>query len=117
MKLLFGLATNLVFFTTFLPVAATLSYLGSASFVQRNSRSAQVQHELGPYLSEGSSIFGPSEPSYHNSTLRWNVYAPPMVEVVVEPAQESDISTIVFTNPIEITMPADSRSGPVLQPK
>lgn len=54
-----------------------------------------IQRELGPILSNGSTIFGPLDPSFSNATERFNVLAPPDIEVVVVPALELDVSKIV----------------------
>ncbi|KAI1119042.1 hypothetical protein F5Y14DRAFT_119457 [Nemania sp. NC0429] len=54
-----------------------------------------IQHELGPRLSSGSLIILPSDTSFFNLTERWNTLAPPDIQVAIQPAQESDIPTIV----------------------
>lgn len=54
-----------------------------------------LQKELGPILSTGSLIFGRNSSNWANSTARWNLYAAPDVQAVVQPAAESDVSTIV----------------------
>lgn len=48
-------------------------------------------------MSPGSLIFGPSDPAWDETTKRWNLFAVPDVQVVVQPAQESDVSKIVST--------------------
>lgn len=45
-----------------------------------------IQLELGPILSNGSTRFGPSDPNFSHATERFNVLAPPSNEVVVVPA-------------------------------
>ncbi|KAI3327600.1 FAD-binding domain-containing protein [Xylariaceae sp. AK1471] len=62
---------------------------------RHNLTSADVQQELGPQLSHGSLIFGPSSPLYPDATERWVTFAKPDIEVVVQPALESDIAKIV----------------------
>lgn len=54
-----------------------------------------VQRELGPYLSKGSLIFGPEDDKFDGATERWNLYIAPAVQLVVEPAKESDVPVIV----------------------
>lgn len=60
---------------------------------------AEIQRELGPQLSKGSTIFGPKNPNFANATHRYSLLAPPEVQVVVIPAQESDVSKIVGVLP------------------
>ncbi|KAI0120156.1 FAD-binding domain-containing protein [Nemania sp. FL0031] len=57
--------------------------------------SSKVQSELGPVLSNGAVIFGPSSSLYPNATSRWVEYVKPNIQVVVQPAQESDVAKIV----------------------
>ena len=54
-----------------------------------------VKTELGQQLSKGSLIFGPDSALYPNATERWNTLDTPNVQVVVQPAAESDIAQIV----------------------
>ena len=54
-----------------------------------------VISELGPRLSQGTLIFGPSSPAFANATSRWITYIQPDIEVVVEVGAESDISKVV----------------------
>ncbi|KAJ5689703.1 FAD-binding domain-containing protein [Penicillium macrosclerotiorum] len=56
---------------------------------------AQVQRELGPLLSSITAIFGPSDPRWSNETERYRNYAPPHIQLVVQPGRESDIPIIV----------------------
>ncbi|KAI0197904.1 hypothetical protein F4808DRAFT_473476 [Astrocystis sublimbata] len=57
--------------------------------------SFNITSTLGPKLSAGSTILFPSNPQFSNLTSRWNTLEPPHIEVVVQPAQESDVATIV----------------------
>ncbi|KAI1336223.1 hypothetical protein F5Y15DRAFT_208138 [Xylariaceae sp. FL0016] len=56
---------------------------------------ANIQNELGPQLSNGSTIFGPESPNFANATHRFSLLAPPEIQVVVIPMLESDVSKIV----------------------
>ncbi|RYP45210.1 hypothetical protein DL768_008403 [Monosporascus sp. mg162] len=62
--------------------------------VSRDILVPEVERELGQLLSNGSAIFGPDDPAWDDATERWNVETEPDTKVVVQPAQESDISTI-----------------------
>lgn len=53
------------------------------------------RHELESLLSNTSSIFGRSDPRWENATERYQDYAPPQVQLVVQPGVESDIPKIV----------------------
>ncbi|KFZ09727.1 hypothetical protein V502_08538 [Pseudogymnoascus sp. VKM F-4520 (FW-2644)] len=55
----------------------------------------EVQRELGCRVSNTTAIFGPSDSRFDVATSRWDIYAPPQIQVVIEPGQESDVSTIV----------------------
>ena len=61
-----------------------------------------VQRELGNQVSNATVIFGPADSRYKNSTARWSIYAKPRIQVVVEPGQASDVSTIVCAMSITI---------------
>lgn len=64
-----------------------------------------VQRELGPLLSNLSTIIGPDSPNWDNATDRFNIYTRPDVEVVVFPGEEKDVSTIVgATEPPNTTL-------------
>ena len=60
-----------------------------------NISAITVQSELGPQLSNTSLIFGPDNVLFPNATERWNTLDTPDVQLVVQPAAESDISKIV----------------------
>lgn len=78
---------------TALPVVPP--YFQGRSFSRVNISSVTVAAELGPQLSGGSLIFGPDDPRFAEATERYDTLARPDVQVVVEPANESDISKIV----------------------
>ncbi|CRG92718.1 putative FAD-linked oxidoreductase YvdP [Talaromyces islandicus] len=42
-----------------------------------------------------TAIFGPNDSRYSEATARWDTYAMPVIQVVVEPAEEADIPEIV----------------------
>ena len=62
---------------------------------RRDLTADTVQRELGPILSNGTLIFGPSSPAFANATSRWITFVQPNIQVVVEVAAESDISKVV----------------------
>ncbi|ROT38916.1 FAD-binding domain-containing protein [Sodiomyces alkalinus F11] len=55
----------------------------------------QLQQDLADDLSDGSLIFGPSNPAWDETIERWQMLSRPEIQVVVQPAEESDISKIV----------------------
>lgn len=85
-----------------LPLIASLAGAASiprdlqpAPVTRARLSAAQVQRELGRHLSATTSIFGPSDDRYTNATERWNTFAVPHIQVVIEPGQERDVSIIV----------------------
>lgn len=66
--------------------------------------SAQVQRELGGRLSSTTTIIGPNNPDFANATSRWSDFGEPTVQVIIEPGDESDVSTIVCAFP---TLPCE----------
>lgn len=64
-------------------------------FSRDNIAASTVETELGQQLSQGSLIFGPDSALYPNATVRWNTRITPNVQVVVQPAAESDLARIV----------------------
>ena len=58
-------------------------------FTTRGSTPIRAQRELGPLLSNDSSIFGPNDSRWPNATERYHI------PLVVQPGLESDIPTIV----------------------
>lgn len=61
----------------------------------RKLQSAKVQRELGSRISNTTVIFGSDDGRFSEATARWSVFAPPHIQLVIEPGQESDVSTIV----------------------
>ncbi|VBB79782.1 Putative dehydrogenase [Podospora comata] len=57
--------------------------------------SESVQQGLGPLLSKNASIFGPDDSRWPEATERYQDFAVPQVQVVVQPGVEDDIPTIV----------------------
>ncbi|KAH8585688.1 hypothetical protein B0O99DRAFT_603102 [Bisporella sp. PMI_857] len=76
------------------PHAVVPHYFQTNPITPRNLTAATLQNELGPLLSIGTLIFGPDSPDWANATDRWNKYTVPDIQVVVVPAEESDISKI-----------------------
>ncbi|KAI0382391.1 hypothetical protein F5Y04DRAFT_45577 [Hypomontagnella monticulosa] len=73
----------------------TPQYFRPHGFTRRDLSVTQVQQELGPQLSNGSLLFGPSDPRWYAAIERYSTHAIPDVEIVVQPATEKDVSTIV----------------------
>ncbi|KAH6638611.1 hypothetical protein BKA67DRAFT_528734 [Truncatella angustata] len=71
------------------------SYFQNHPVTRREVSTYTIQRELGASLSKNSIILSPSDASFPNVTHRWNTLAPPEIEVVVQPARESDIAKIV----------------------
>ncbi|KAI9680453.1 MAG: hypothetical protein M1822_007211 [Bathelium mastoideum] len=85
---------------TLLPTLVTSSpivppYFQRKLFSRGNITSTTVAAELGPQLSNGSLVFGPNNPQWSNATSRWDTLVRPDVQVVVEPASESDIAKVI----------------------
>lgn len=74
---------------------ATPRSLQPYPFSRRDLPVATIQRELGPLLSNTSTIIGPDSPSWANNTERYNIFTRPDVEVVVLPGEEKDVSAIV----------------------
>ncbi|PLB52313.1 FAD-binding domain-containing protein [Aspergillus steynii IBT 23096] len=55
----------------------------------------KVGAELGRALSKGTMIFGPSDSPWDEAVERYNTFVRPDIQIVVQPAEELDISTIV----------------------
>ncbi|KAI1120195.1 Glucooligosaccharide oxidase [Nemania abortiva] len=68
---------------------------GACSITSRSLPSSQIASQLGPQLSSTSSIFGPDDARWTNSTLRFQGLSHPRIQLVVQPGQESDVATIV----------------------
>ncbi|KAI1432414.1 FAD-binding domain-containing protein [Xylaria sp. CBS 124048] len=78
-----------------LPPSDTPRYFERDPTTRLRLTSAQVQKELGPVVSKETVIFGPDSTLYPNATSRWVTYVRPDIKVVVQPAKESDVATIV----------------------
>ncbi|KAJ5609930.1 FAD-binding domain-containing protein [Penicillium herquei] len=63
--------------------------------ITENWTLSQVQKELGSLVSLSTSIFGPEDSRWSNATERYQDYALPSIQLVVQPGEETDISTIV----------------------
>ncbi|CEN60635.1 hypothetical protein ASPCAL03071 [Aspergillus calidoustus] len=50
---------------------------------------------LGPQLSSSSSIFGPSDPHWEETTRRYDPHSAPRIRLVVQPGAEEDVPVIV----------------------
>jgi hypothetical protein len=87
--LLFPLAGH----TMHIPTPLELNH--PAHFTRRQLNPDYAQQELGPQLSSSTTIFGPTDDAWANATERYSTYAPPKIQLVVIPGEESDISTIV----------------------
>ncbi|KAI1470392.1 FAD-binding domain-containing protein [Daldinia caldariorum] len=70
-------------------------YFRNTPFTRREISVSGIEQELGPLLSPGSAIFLPSDPEWSDVNERWNTLEPPDIEVVVQPAKESDVPKIV----------------------
>ncbi|OTB10566.1 hypothetical protein K445DRAFT_69980 [Daldinia sp. EC12] len=95
-----GILCGVALFQTFveaspLPHDAVPRYFQNAPFTRREISVSRIEQELGPLLSPGSGIFLPSDPEWSDLNERWNTLAPPDIEVVVQPAKESDVPIIV----------------------
>lgn len=97
MKGLGSLAYGLAVLQTFVSGASIPRYFKEHHTTPINLNATQVQRELGRIVSRGTVIFGPDDSRYDNATARWNMFAPPQVQVIIEPAEERDVSTIVST--------------------
>ncbi|KAL6854825.1 hypothetical protein ACO1O0_005952 [Amphichorda felina] len=95
MKGLGSLAYGLAVLQTFVSGASIPRYFKEHHTTPINLNATQVQRELGRLVSRGTVIFGPDDSRYDNATARWNMFAPPQVQVIIEPAEERDVSTIV----------------------
>ncbi|PHH90757.1 hypothetical protein CDD83_2753 [Cordyceps sp. RAO-2017] len=93
-----------------LPESAIPGYFRREPFTRRDLSPVQAQRELGKALSNGTSIFGPSDPRFKGATARWNSYDAPDIQLVIEVARESDVSLVVkYCNDNSIDFLAYSR--------
>jgi hypothetical protein len=92
----FVVAYGLALLTTLVTAAPVVPRLFERKlFTRDNITASTVSVELGAQLSKGSLIFGSDSPEWFNATVRWNQFVRPNVQVVVQPAAESDIAKIV----------------------
>jgi hypothetical protein len=105
MKTFVSLVYSLTIFWTFAAGANIPRYFESAPITRRNLSSTQVQQELGSQVSNTTVIFGPGDSRYAAATARWNDFAVPQIQVVIEPGEESDVPTIVSVTNIVIRVP------------
>jgi hypothetical protein len=98
MKSLAPLACSLAIFQTLGAGSTIPRYFQTAPVTRYYLLPSQVEQELGPQLSNTTTIFGPGDSRFDNATVRWDVVAMPRVQVVIEPGQESDIPIIVSIN-------------------
>ncbi|KAI1350304.1 Glucooligosaccharide oxidase [Xylaria sp. FL0043] len=84
---------------------------GACSSIEARSLSvSQIASELGPQLSNSSSIFGSHDPRWTDATLRFQALTKPNIQLVVQPAEEHDVSTIVkYANKKGIAFMATNR--------
>ncbi|KAI4864936.1 FAD-binding domain-containing protein [Hypoxylon rubiginosum] len=78
-----------------LPFSSVPRYFQNNPFTRRQVLISEIARDLGTIVSSNSAIFLPSDPSWSEVTERWNTLAPPDIEIVVQPAEESEISKIV----------------------
>lgn len=70
-------------------------YFDNAPTTRRHLSVRKVGAELGRVLSRGTTIFGPFDSRWDEAVERYNTYARPDIQIVVQPAKESDVSRIV----------------------
>jgi hypothetical protein len=101
MKVLTTLATSIALLQGVAAGPLAANYIETRDAVTRIISSAQIQFELGRSLSNSTTILGSSDPAYSNATHRWDTFAVPKVQVVIEVGVESDVSKIVclFSEP------------------
>ena len=102
MRKLLSLVYSIAIFRTLVAGASIPRYFQTFPISRRQLSVSQVQQELSSQVSNTTVIFGPDDSRYNKSTTRWNTFAVPKIQVVVEPGQEFDISTIVRAMSISI---------------
>ena len=95
MKAFVSFLYSLAISGTLVSGASIPRYFQASPITRRQLSPQQVQQELGSQVSNTTAIFGPADSRYNESTTRWNIFAVPKVQIVVEPGVESDIPTIV----------------------
>lgn len=95
MKIFVSLICSVAIFQTFAAAASIPRYFDRFPTTPRKLQSIKVQRELGSQLSNTTVIFGPDDSRFIAATARWGDFAVPQIQLVIEPGQESDVSTIV----------------------
>ncbi|KAF3769586.1 FAD-binding domain-containing protein [Cryphonectria parasitica EP155] len=79
-------------------------------FTPRAPTAGEIQLDLGPQLSNGSSIWFPGSEEFSTATSRWNIYGEPNISVVVEVATAEDVAaTVQYANSIDMPFLAVNR--------
>ncbi|KAG9231838.1 FAD binding domain-containing protein [Amylocarpus encephaloides] len=76
-------------------LAELTEFAADYSYTPATLTAADVQRQLGPRLSRQAVIYAQNDPRFENATMRWQVYNPPSISVVVQPGIEADIPHIV----------------------
>ncbi|GAB1311024.1 FAD-linked oxidoreductase OXR2 [Madurella fahalii] len=95
MKALVTLAYSLATLQAFVAGASIPRYFDASPITRRQLDGPRVQRELGALVSNTTVIYGPRDSRFAAATARWNNFAPPKIQVVIEPGQESDVESIV----------------------
>lgn len=67
----------------------------------------QIERELGEQLSPSTTMYGPGDGGYADCTRRWNHFAMPKVQLVVQPGEEADVSAIVSCHHLVLILKSD----------
>ena len=95
MKIFRSLICSVAIFHTLAAAASIPRYFDRFPTTPRGLNSTKVQRELGRRLSNTTVIFGPDDSRFTAATARWDDFAVPQIQLVIEPGRESDVSTIV----------------------
>ncbi|KAI2639150.1 FAD-binding domain-containing protein [Hypomontagnella submonticulosa] len=85
----------LALFQTFASAAAVPRYFQRHPMTRRDLSVQKVEQELSVILSNGTTMYGPQDTKWEDLIERYNTFALPDIQIVVQPGQESDISKIV----------------------
>ncbi|KAI6085187.1 FAD-binding domain-containing protein [Hypoxylon rubiginosum] len=77
------------------PLKSIPYYFQKNPFTCRQVSVFEIAQDLGAVISSNSAIFLPSHPPWSEVTKRWNTLIAPDIEIVVQPAEESDIPKVV----------------------
>ena len=83
----------------FVGITSTLPYIFERAISDTTSlvpNISNIQHQLGPLLSPGATLYFPGTSQFENATSRWSSYAEPNVAIVVESATDKDVTTTVW---------------------